>query len=41
MNIFLHICCAPGSVGCIQQLRDEGQAATGFWYNANIHSLLE
>ena len=41
MNIFLHICCAPCSVACIQQLREEGHAPTGFWYNPNIHPFLE
>ena len=41
MNIFLHICCAPCSVACIQQLREEGHPPTGFWYNPNIHPFLE
>lgn len=41
MNIFLHICCAPCSVACIQQLREEGHAPTGFWYNPNIHPFTE
>lgn len=41
MNLLLHICCAPCSVGCIRQLREEGIAPTGFWYNPNIHPFLE
>lgn len=41
MSLLLHICCAPCSVACIQQLREEGTEPVGFWYNPNIHPFLE
>ncbi len=41
MSVLLHICCAPCSVACIHQLREEGIEPTGFWYNPNIHPFLE
>ncbi len=37
MSLLLHICCAPCSVACLEQLAEEGIAPTGFWYNPNIH----
>ena len=36
-DLLLHICCAPCSVSCLEQLAEEGIAPTGFWYNPNIH----
>ena len=39
--LLLHICCAPCSVACIQALRQEGAALSGFWYNPNIHPFTE
>ena len=36
-----HICCAPCSVACIQQLRSEDIEPVGFWYNPNIHPFTE
>ncbi len=41
MKLLLHICCAPCSVACVQQLREEGIEPTGFWYNPNIHPFTE
>ncbi len=41
MRLLLHICCAPCSVACIDQLRSEGTEPTGFWYNPNIHPVKE
>ena len=41
MKTLLHICCAPCSIACIRQLREEGIEPTGFWYNPNIHPMLE
>lgn len=41
MKLLLHICCAPCSVACIQQLREEGIEPVGFWYNPNIHPFTE
>ena len=36
-KIFLHTCCAPCSVKCIEVLQEEGFEITAFWYNPNIH----
>lgn len=41
MNTLLHICCAPCSISCIESLRGESIALTGFWYNPNIHPFTE
>lgn len=41
MNTLLHICCAPCANQCIDVLRQEGEAVTGFWYNPNIHPFTE
>ena len=41
MKTLLHICCAPCSIACIRQLREEGIEPVGFWYNPNIHPMLE
>ena len=41
MNTLLHICCAPCANQCIDVLRAEGFAVTGFWYNPNIHPFTE
>ena len=41
MKLLLHICCAPCSVSCIEQLRGEGIEPVGFWYNPNIHPFTE
>lgn len=41
MKVLMHICCAPCSIACIKQLREEGVEPTGFWYNPNIHPMLE
>ena len=41
MSLLLHICCAPCSVACIRQLREEGTEPVGFWYNPNIHPFQE
>lgn len=40
-DLLLHICCAPCSVMCIEELRSEGIDPTGFWYNPNIHPKYE
>ena len=37
----LHTCCAPCSVSCIQQLRQEGIEPVSYWYNPNIHPYQE
>lgn len=41
MNILLHICCAPCSIGPIDGLREEGHLLAGFFYNPNIHPYSE
>ena len=41
MKTLLHICCAPCANQCIDALRSEGQAVTGYWYNPNIHPFTE
>ena len=41
MNLLLHICCAPCSVYCIENLRADGIEPSGFWYNPNIHPYQE
>ena len=41
MKLLLHICCAPCSVYCIENLRADGIEPTGFWYNPNIHPYQE
>lgn len=41
MSLLLHICCAPCSVACVKQLREEGIEPVGYWYNPNIHPFTE
>ena len=41
MNTLLHICCAPCANQCIDLLRTDGYAVTGYWYNPNIHPFTE
>jgi len=41
MNTLIHICCAPCSITCVDDLRSEGVSPTGFWLNPNIHPFTE
>lgn len=41
MSTLLHICCAPCSITCIEDLRAEGAAPVGYWNNPNIHPFTE
>ena len=41
LKTLLHICCAPCSISCIEQLRGEGIEPVGFWFNPNIHPFTE
>ena len=41
MKTLMHTCCAPCSVSCIQQLRDEGIEPVSYWFNPNIHPYQE
>ncbi len=41
MNLLMHTCCAPCSVYCIDELRNEKIEPTVYWYNPNIHPYTE
>ena len=41
MKLLLHTCCAPCSVYCIDELRNENIEPTIYWYNPNIHPYQE
>jgi predicted adenine nucleotide alpha hydrolase (AANH) superfamily ATPase len=41
MRLLLHTCCAPCSIGCIAALGEEGIRPDLYWYNPNIHPLME
>ncbi len=41
MNVLLHICCAPCAIYPLAELRAQGMAVTGFFYNHNIHPYQE
>ncbi len=41
MNVLLHICCAPCAIYPVEELRTQGIAVTGFFYNHNIHPYQE
>lgn len=41
MRTLLHICCAPCSISCIEDLRAEGTEPVGYWNNPNIHPFTE
>ena len=40
-DVFLHCCCAPCSISCVESLRNEGIEPCLFWYNPNIHLFAE
>jgi len=40
-RILLHMCCGPCSISVVRALLGEGYAVTGFFYNPNIHPLVE
>ncbi len=40
-KVLMHVCCAPCSVYCIDELRSESIEPTLFWYNPNIHPYTE
>jgi len=41
MKMLLHTCCAPCSIQCVEVLRNQGIEPVAFWFNPNIHPLLE
>lgn len=41
MRVLLHICCAPCQIFPVEQLKKNGHAITGFFYNPNIHPYSE
>lgn len=40
-RVLLHVCCGPCSIEPVKALVDEGYEVTGFFYNPNIHPLME
>jgi hypothetical protein len=41
MKVLLHICCAPCCLAAFRDLAERGHSATGYFYNPNIHPLIE
>ena len=41
MKALLHICCSVCALGAFRQLRDEGWKVRGYFFNPNIHPLIE
>jgi hypothetical protein len=41
MKILLHCCCAACTLGPLRELEQEGYEVTGYFYNPNIHPLIE
>ena len=41
MKLLFHCCCAPCATACIESLTTEGIEPALFWYNPNIHPLVE
>jgi hypothetical protein len=41
VKVLLHICCATCALGALEALREEDAQITGYFYNPNIHPLLE
>jgi predicted adenine nucleotide alpha hydrolase (AANH) superfamily ATPase len=41
MTTLLHICCGPCATATIQHWRESGRDVAGFFFNPNIHPLLE
>ncbi len=41
MKLLMHTCCAPCSVYCIDELREENIEPTVYWFNPNIHPYME
>ncbi len=41
MSILLHVCCGPCLIGIDHWLKEKGYTYTGYFYNPNIHPLIE
>ena len=41
LKLLVHTCCAPCFIAPYNQLKDGGIAVSAFWFNPNIHPLLE
>ncbi len=41
MKVLLHVCCAPCTIGPYEALIEDGHEVTGYFYNPNIHPLIE
>lgn len=39
--VLVHACCGPCSITVVQGLLEQGHAVLGFYYNPNIHPLME
>jgi len=40
-NLLVHTCCAPCLIAPYHRLREAGHTVTAFWFNPNVHPLLE
>jgi predicted adenine nucleotide alpha hydrolase (AANH) superfamily ATPase len=40
-KVLIHICCAHCAAYTMEYWRGEGYEVGGFWYNPNIHPLME
>jgi len=40
MRLLLHSCCAPCTTYCLEKLRSDGHEVHGYFYNPNIHRIL-
>ncbi len=41
LKLLVHTCCAPCFISPYRQLQGEGHLVSAFWFNPNIHPLLE
>ena len=41
MKVLLHCCCAVCTIGPLRELTQQGHKATGYFFNPNIHPLIE
>jgi predicted adenine nucleotide alpha hydrolase (AANH) superfamily ATPase len=41
MTVLLHLCCGPCLLGIARRLEENGQQFRGYFYNPNIHPLIE
>jgi hypothetical protein len=41
VKVLLHICCGPCAIVPFEELSDQGHQVTGYFYNPNVHPLIE